>query len=71
MFFGKDGVITENDPNHKLDASNLLAHSVSYSDPRQFLEKCFAQSVEETPSNQPLLLIVLAILVIASATAYK
>lgn len=56
-------------PHHSFDTANLLTHSAS-SNPRQFLEKCFAKSVEETPNNQPLLLIVLVILAIASVTIY-
>ncbi|WP_193934522.1 hypothetical protein [Gloeocapsopsis crepidinum] len=50
---------------------NLLSLYSTSSDSRQFLEKCFAHSGEETPSHQFLLSIVLAILAIASITAYK
>ncbi|OKH27104.1 hypothetical protein [Chroogloeocystis siderophila] len=57
-------------PHHLFDASNLLRHSDS-TNQRQFLEKCFAQSVEETSSNQPLLLIVLVSLAIISTTAHR
>ncbi|PPS39579.1 hypothetical protein [Chroococcidiopsis sp. TS-821] len=56
-------------PHHLFDAANLLTHS-AISNPRQFLEKCFAKSVKETPSYQLLLSIVLAILALASATVY-
>jgi len=50
---------------------NLFSLYSTSSDSRQFLEKCFAQSGEETPSHQFLLSIVLAIFAIASITAYK